>query len=1135
MTMNGKCKTWSFNPVMTRLQGLSYYTFIWIVILTLIHIHGYTQIPKHAKDLWSRNYKFRHLSIEEGLSQSLITDLLQDKNGLIWISTLDGLNVYDGYTFNVYRQDSANYLLDNRVNALEQSESGKIWVAGYTGLMAIDNRQTQKFERYPFSIDSIHYEGVPVSDLKIGGEKEILLATPLGLLTFSIATSTYELPKQFESLFGVIISRLERASPNQYWVGTETDGLYLVDMQKGPIAHYTYGIEGDKQPFIINSLHQHAGELYIGTASGLFKLKPGEKKFEKIDLGTENNVGQVHETLMDKDGTLWVFTSANILLLDQHKTIITSLRLGSSITNLSNNFVNTAIQSRDGLIWFGTEGDGVNICNPQSTRFGFLTATAESPISLINKQVFGLYAENEDEIFIGTSSGLNIYYPSRKEIRSYLKSPDGRYSEPYMVTTIFKDSRGVKWLGTTAGLVRYRPTSKDIERHLDWLEGQYVQIRNIKELRPGVLILATRNNGLITFDYDHNKILSQLYTFGDTKVKVNEASYLLQEKGNTYWIGTSYGLYLYNFDTNESKGFYHDPKNRSSLSTNQIKSMYRDTKGRLWIATLGGGLDLFNDADSTFTNFSEKDGLPNTTIYGILEDAYGRLWLSTNRGLSVFHPEQKRFSNFDYRDGLQSNEFNTGSFARLPSGKLLFGGVNGVNLIDPSEFLEIPEPTLPFLTSVFVDHVQVPFTSSTFEIDWHNQVKFEVSSLLFFSSSEAKYQFKLKNFDKTWSAPGVGRYINYTNLPPGNYVFSVKSLSPYGIWSPEADLLQLHVTAPIWYYTWFQVAAGICFSVLIFFMIRYREKRLKESAAKLEEMVIMRTKEIQSQKEEIARQNTQLTMQTAALGLQNAALEKNERELRITKDSLEKMVEARTLQIQQSNRELIDQNAKLEQFTFITAHNLRAPIAQLKGLVSLLPKEENLEKNIWEVIGRIKDSAYNLDDVVHDLNEILNIKSTTEKSLEPVDLSEQIRVSLETLELEIKSKGAKIIIQEEQGIVVLGIKAYIQSILYNLIHNALKFSKRNVLPVIQVITSANENYATLIVSDTGVGMDLQKIGDKIFKLYQRFNLEAPGKGLGLFLIKTQIESMHGTIEVQSEPEMGTTFTINIPLVKDERM
>ena len=187
------------------------------------------------------------------------------------------------------------------------------------------------------------------------------------------------------------------------------------------------------------------------------------------------------------------------------------------------------------------------------------------------------------------------------------------------------------------------------------------------------------------------------------------------------------------------------------------------------------------------------------------------------------------------------------------------------------------------------------------------------------------------NFDDNWSNPSTDRHINYTNLPPGDYTFSVKSLGSFGEWSDETHLIDFTVTAPIWYYTWFQVLCVVIFIAVIVVYMKYKEIRLKSDALALDHLVQERTNKIHLQKEEIASQNEKLMFQARTLLVQNTELEKNQRDLTNTKLSLEKMVEARTLQIQQANKELIDQNSQLEQFNFITAHNLRSPIARLKG------------------------------------------------------------------------------------------------------------------------------------------------------------------------------------------------------------
>ena len=187
-----------------------------------------------------------------------------------------------------------------------------------------------------------------------------------------------------------------------------------------------------------------------------------------------------------------------------------------------------------------------------------------------------------------------------------------------------------------------------------------------------------------------------------------------------------------------------------------------------------------------------------------------------------------------------------------------------------------------------------------------------------------------------------------------------------------------------------------------------------------------------------------------------------------------------------------------------------------------------MHPGLWEIMNHIKTSAYKLDDIVHDLIKILDIKKSAQKALEPANLKEQIRLSVDSLEHEISNASAKVIIDVDEQLKVSCIRAYVQSIFYNLIQNSIKYARNDIPPVVKISASTEDMWITLVISDNGIGMDMNFVNDKLFKLYQRFNNKRPGKGLGLFLIKTQLESMNGSIDVISTLNQGTTFIVKCP-------
>lgn len=309
-----------------------------------------------------------------------------------------------------------------------------------------------------------------------------------------------------------------------------------------------------------------------------------------------------------------------------------------------------------------------------------------------------------------------------------------------------------------------------------------------------------------------------------------------------------------------------------------------------------------------------------------------------------------------------------------------------------------------------------------------------------------------------------------------------------------------------------------------------KNKLLSEQNAFLEKSVAERTHEIAAQNEEIVSQAEELSAQHDALTIQNKELfeahktiEMQHAEIRNMNEQLKTEVAGRTQELREANKELLEQNNQLEQFAFIAAHNLRAPLARILGLANLV--QISSSKDDSEIaLQKLVASTQDLDLVIRDLNSILNIKRHS-ANLAEVDLDFMLERVKRTLEKEIEETKAVITSDFREGDKVYAVIPYVESILYNLISNAIKYRDPERTPVIEIKTTHEDEFLCLAVTDNGLGIDLAKHQQNIFSLYKRFHLHMEGRGLGLYLVKTQVQSMGGKIDVKSGPNAGTTFYV----------
>lgn len=306
----------------------------------------------------------------------------------------------------------------------------------------------------------------------------------------------------------------------------------------------------------------------------------------------------------------------------------------------------------------------------------------------------------------------------------------------------------------------------------------------------------------------------------------------------------------------------------------------------------------------------------------------------------------------------------------------------------------------------------------------------------------------------------------------------------------------------------------------------------KKQAEELEIKVRERTKEFDEQKQEILTQNEELEEQQFLLASHNKNLrkarkyiEKQKNALEEYADKLELKVEERTIEISQINKELVQQNTQLEQFTYIVAHNVRGPVARIKGLVNIIEEIAQTEEERSQYITLLSRTANDIDRIITDLNGILEAKKGLNQMFEEIELRNILDKVLNQLEHQINLFHIKIIVDVEQTEKIYCIPPYMESILYNLISNAIKYRSHERNPIIKINSFLHNERLVIRVKDNGLGIDLVKHGNKLFKLYSRFHQHTEGKGIGLHLIKTQTEAMGGKIKLKSEVERGTTIYI----------
>jgi hypothetical protein len=297
------------------------------------------------------------------------------------------------------------------------------------------------------------------------------------------------------------------------------------------------------------------------------------------------------------------------------------------------------------------------------------------------------------------------------------------------------------------------------------------------------------------------------------------------------WIGHgSVATTKLNRKTGRFSRYVHNPLDTTSISSNTLHTLFLDTDKNLWLGTAGGGLCRYNYSTQTFTTYAQKQGLADGTVNAILQDGKGNLWLSTNKGISMFSPATGKFTNYDAADGLQRSIFVPNSASKSKDGTLYFGSINGMNAFHPDQLQ--PNPSVPpvVITKIKVFDQEAPAKREAREVELEydqNFFSFEFAALNYTNAYKNLYAYQLEGVDKDWVYSGTRRYVSYSDVAPGRYTFKVKGSNNDGIWNQQATSLYL-VISPPWWQTWWFTSISIMVTLgLLYGGLRYRISQVR--------------------------------------------------------------------------------------------------------------------------------------------------------------------------------------------------------------------------------------------------------------------------------------------------------------------
>lgn len=1233
------------------------------------------------------NYRSDVITRDNGLSNSSVSCIARDNYGMIWIGTWNGLNRYDGYELTVFRYnaDDTLTLSNNKINTLFVDQEGLLWIGTDDGLNSYD-QQTGKFCRYYNRKNkSLVQTNDQVSGIIQDTQGLFWIGTQgSGLFSFDKHTGRFRhYPNSFSERSNNVSLVLEDQLNQEYlWLGT-ADGLFLFGKSSGTFKRVK-SVNEDTPVSVQAIFPDSLGNLFIGTwGNGLMKYDRKTGRLQSCfikDPGSSFKSGIIRTIFCDEKGNLIMsFNDHGLVSYDPSSGIISPWGKGELIDELNEKVVLSSYADPSGIIWIGTYFDGIVKIVPLINSFRHYGSNGVLPSAKNRGGITAILEDSQGYLWLGTRFG-GLYRIDRKtnEYKAYTHDlrDKNSISSNFILSLIElnEGDRQIIWIGTDGGgLNRFEPSTGKFLTYIRENGMTYGpssnSVSSILSYDRDHLLIGTRGRnlgeGMDIFNIRTGKFVNLRNDPADpSSLGNNNVLILFKDHSDSIWVGTRNGG-LNKFVVNDIDAgdhdeigyfvrYVNDPNDSGSLNDNTVYAIHEDSQNNLWMGTSDGGLNKLDRKLGIFTSYSLTNYFRNNIVYGILSDSSQNLWLSTSKGLVVFNLITNEIHRFDQYDGLQENSFTYGSSFKSGSGELFFGGIQGCNSFYPDSIrlnLMVPKIVITSLkfggkkgltdvssltgkTALVSKRVKAPHYLNDFSITF--------AALDYKFSAKNAYKYKLDGYDQDWiETDGSRRYVNYTNLSPGKYVFKVIGSNSDEIWNHEGTSIEIIIKPSFWGSVYFRIIIMLILGATITYLVRYTirkyqlqkitaeqqaQEHVQDERSQLRTLIdnipdlifikdresrfilankkvalVMRTlpenligktdfdfysrdlaQSFYDAEQEIMRtfvpminfeepaldeHDNRIILSTTKVPFRNKSgeiaglvgvcrditrLKRIEIQLRRKTEDLQeinRLLEQRQEETLFQSEELAEQaqnlrifNTELERlnrtkdkFFSIIAHDLRNPFNAIIGFSELLRNDfydmDNEQKlNLLELINVSSETAYNL------LENLLQwARTQTDKikyNPENFDLSETVSLVFNLHGIMAQKKGISLRNEIPAHTLVHADKNMINTVLRNLICNAIKFSRSDG----EIVLTANhlEDFVEVLVVDKGVGMNHESLG-KLFRIDNYYSTSGTmgesGTGLGLIICKEFVEKNNGNIKATSQEGEGTTLSFTLTKAK----
>jgi signal transduction histidine kinase/ligand-binding sensor domain-containing protein/CheY-like chemotaxis protein len=1101
--------------------------------------------------------EFDHLYFEDSDDLFYVQDILADSQGFLWIATREGLFRYDakkiipiGDTeegFNIFRDESVLSLF---------RESEYFWVSTTRSICKI-NTTTLTFDCYPTPLHNEPSVGSSLRGTIYVGDDGIVYSGYWngGMIIFDPAAD------EMDHLFSKsskdnlpfkenTVTSIKKRDESSLWIVSH-DGLFAYFPQSGifqpVIADETDHLSGFYQ---FNCMHNSIdGTIWLGSNNGLLRYNPGtgsQKRYffdqAPIPNFEKNVVESVTETL---DGMLWIGTRYGLYQMDPYTENTEAFyHQKNQSGSLQRNYVRVVYADKNDLLWIGHHTGTISLLSGRQKDFTSYTLLSDH---IGEQRVHSVYSE-DDKIWFGTETGLFLYDRNREQLKKFMHEPGNPHSLSHnFVSGILEDSYGYLWVSTDkGGLNRFNPTTGRFENIIKGSHGLATQthtdIWSMYLDKQGIIWCGTGGDGLI----GHNVRTGETMRYRNDPANPNSLSSnfigpVVRGHDGTIWVGTTRGgLNYFVPGTSAFNHIEYSPESENSLSGHSIAALCLTNDNKLYIGGTAG-IDILDISSKKLTPFRFNDNLPGRAVQSIVLDKTGNFWIATNRGLMKYEPATDTYQVFIKSDGLSSNFFQPGSFHHAHTGEIFFGSQNGFISFYPWDIKKNPNQPPIAITDIKVhgnsliinpDPDQKPDLDKL-SFPYHkNYLTFHFSSLDFNDPDKNQVKYKLSGFDNDWITDRNNGVVSYNNLPAGTYTFRVIGSNNDNVWNTEGAMLTFTINPPFWETLWFKFLVFIAILCSVFLFTYLQINKVSHQKKELERLVSVRTAELNEHKEKLESKNKFLQTQKNAIEHQALLLSETNQKL-----------EEQKLAIEKQARELEEMDRIKSSFFASISHEFRTPLTLILNAISILQKEavanQNNDHQSQIKLSIIHKNARRLHRLIDQVLDLVKIESGFMKLL----------VSEGNIREFVQSVAAVFAVKAEQEKIHLEARFSLESkntyadwdklekILYNLISNAIKFSKANgevVISTSEFFDDQNRRMIRIDVKDHGCGIP-KELHPKVFSMFFRNEQACAGNinstGIGLALAK-QLSIIHkGDIQFESELSRGSTFMVIIPADK----